>query len=128
MSTPCDLAWAHLDVNVEIPPLTVDVDASAWKPAMETRRRLMELILSHPSFLHFSGSQEEQDYVDGLAKKVLEQGADQLRKKFTNAGEPNSHETKKNVLGTLVGAAHLSRPFCTVSDRVWRRRTLRSLS
>lgn len=116
MTTPCDLAWGHLDVNVEIPPLTVGADASAWKAAIEIRRKLMELILSRPVFFHFYGAHEEQLYVDGLARKVVEQGADQLRKKFNGSGEPSSQEMRRNMLGTLVGAALHTRPFAEVSD------------
>lgn len=115
MATACDLAWGHLDINVEIPQLTVDADASAWKPALEIRRKLVALLLSHPPFLHFEGDHAAQEHVDGLARKVLAQGADQLKKKFTIAGEPNSHETKRNVLGSLLGSQHPGRTFGTVS-------------
>ncbi|ORY68048.1 hypothetical protein BCR35DRAFT_334412 [Leucosporidium creatinivorum] len=113
MTTPCDLAWGHLHVDTEIPPLTTDSEASAWKPAMEIRRKFMELLLSHPSFLRFPGTPQEQEYIDELARKVLAQGADQV-KKFTNSGEPNSYEKKTNVLGTLTGSKHNGRPFAAL--------------
>jgi len=121
MSTPCDAAWQHIDVNIAIPPLTAEASAEQWKEAFETRTQLVALLQARPALLPCLTAPQLEPWFEKTLQDVLHQALLQIgNSRYWNAqGRPSGLDKAQGIVRTFLGSKHAARPFCSVSTCFW---------
>lgn len=117
MTTPCDVAWKHLNVDVVLPPLTAEeTRPEVWKRAFNDREQCLQLFEGNPPFFKVPGNEVESVAIAWHLTDALAQAANQnSRVNWRQDGLPNSRVKKEQFVTALTAEPGNRRPFGFVS-------------
>ncbi|ORY68073.1 hypothetical protein BCR35DRAFT_315373 [Leucosporidium creatinivorum] len=106
---PLDVAWSHLDVNAELPPLTAEGTPAQWQHAFNTRRDMLHLFQGPLPF--FTLPRNPQYLLQAVDDGLLQSQHQLDPKNWNRAGFPRGKAMAQNMIGTFTAENGARRPF-----------------